>query len=241
MNISGIKAKARESLKGNWGTAVLITLCLYGILYAANFISAFSGGLLGIAITIITIPLEFGMIFSFLKIRKKEDVGVGDFFNLGFKNFAKSWGIVGNTLLKIWVPLVVLIVSLVVLIIGIVIISIGGVQDEIAILLIGLFIIIAAFIGYMISIVWLYVKGLLYSLANIIAMDNEELTAKEAIEKSEEMMKGNRGKYFLLNLSFIGWSFLTVFTLGIGILWLIPYMEFSNIEFYEELKASKEQ
>ena len=48
-------------------------------------------------------------------------------------------------------------------------------------------------------------------------------------------MKGNRWRFFWLGFSFIGWAFLCAFTLGIGMLWLLPYMMISMIVFYEEL------
>ena len=52
-------------------------------------------------------------------------------------------------------------------------------------------------------------------------------------------MKGHRGKYILLQLSFIGWIILSVFTLYIGMLWIFPYMQISMICFYEALKENK--
>ena len=46
-------------------------------------------------------------------------------------------------------------------------------------------------------------------------------------------MTGKRGKLFCLQLSFIGWAILAVFTLGIGYLWLIPYVQIAIIAFYK--------
>jgi uncharacterized membrane protein len=50
-------------------------------------------------------------------------------------------------------------------------------------------------------------------------------------------MKGHKMKLFLLDLSFIGWSLLCIFTLGIGLLWLIPYMQSARAAFYEDLRT----
>lgn len=47
-------------------------------------------------------------------------------------------------------------------------------------------------------------------------------------------MDGYKWRYFLLNLSFIGWGILCIFTLGIGLLWLIPYINTSLAEFYRQ-------
>ena len=59
------------------------------------------------------------------------------------------------------------------------------------------------------------------------------LTAKEAVEKSKELMTGNRAKLFWLELSFIGWAILAAVTFGIGYLWLLPYIQFATIAFYK--------
>lgn len=63
----------------------------------------------------------------------------------------------------------------------------------------------------------------------------------EAIKKSSEMMRGYKTDYFLLQLSFIGWGFLCLFTFGIGFLWLSPYVKTSNAVFYRELKKIQEE
>ena len=62
-----------------------------------------------------------------------------------------------------------------------------------------------------------------------------ELTGMQTASKSQELMKGHKGGYFILNLSFIGWAILSVLTLGIGFLWLLPYMQVSFVCFYDAL------
>ena len=79
------------------------------------------------------------------------------------------------------------------------------------------------------------IKSLLYTLAYYISYDNPELSSKECVLKSAELMKGNRSKYFLLLLSLSGWAILAAFTFGIGLLWLMPYMQIATVCFYEHL------
>lgn len=50
-------------------------------------------------------------------------------------------------------------------------------------------------------------------------------------------MDGYKMKLFLLDLSFIGWMILSILTLGIGLLFLQPYMNTARAAFYEDLKA----
>ena len=52
-----------------------------------------------------------------------------------------------------------------------------------------------------------------------------------------KIMDGNKMKLFLLDLSFIGWIFLSMLTFGIGFIFVAPYMENAHAAFYEELVA----
>lgn len=49
-------------------------------------------------------------------------------------------------------------------------------------------------------------------------------------------MDGHKWRLFCLHLSFIGWWLLCTLTLGIGTLWLAPYIQNSTAAFYEDLK-----
>ena len=80
------------------------------------------------------------------------------------------------------------------------------------------------------------VKFYAYSMTPYILVDNPELSANEAINLSQKMMKGHKFDLFFLQLSFIGWIFLSIFTLGIGLLWLIPYMMTAQAAFYQDIK-----
>ena len=83
-------------------------------------------------------------------------------------------------------------------------------------------------------------KSYSYRLVPYILKDNPELTAKEVLARSTEMMAGNRWQAFKLDLSFIGWILLTVLTLGIaGIFWTNPYMQNTNAALYLSLKEQR--
>lgn len=81
------------------------------------------------------------------------------------------------------------------------------------------------------------IKSISYSQTYFIMRDNPEMGAGEAINRSMEMMKGHKMEYFLLGLSFIGWLLLCIPTAGIGLLWVIPYMQTAVGEFYKSLKG----
>ena len=83
------------------------------------------------------------------------------------------------------------------------------------------------------------VAGYSYAMTNYILAEHPELTASEAIDKSKQMMYGNRGRLFCLQLSFIGWNLLCILTLGIGNLWLIPYKQAAEAAFYREVSGTE--
>ena len=79
------------------------------------------------------------------------------------------------------------------------------------------------------------IKSYAYSMAYFVKIDNPNYTAKQALDESERLMKGNKMKLFLLDLSFIGWAFLGVLCLGVGTLWVNTYIKATYTEFYRDL------
>lgn len=75
-----------------------------------------------------------------------------------------------------------------------------------------------------------------YSMTRYIQAEQPELTPSKAIARSKEMMDGNRWRLFCLQMSFIGWNILSMLTLGIGNLWLLPYQQAATAAFYRDLK-----
>ena len=79
------------------------------------------------------------------------------------------------------------------------------------------------------------IAAIRYSQAFFLLCENPQMTPMEAINRSKEIMDGHKMEYFLLDLSFIGWIFLGALTLGIGYLWLSPYMSMAHACFYRNL------
>lgn len=85
------------------------------------------------------------------------------------------------------------------------------------------------------------IKFYAYAMTPYILIDNPELSANQAINLSCKMMKGHKFDLFFLQLSFIGWGILSVFTGGIGLLWLMPYMMSAQAAFYQDIKQNFSQ
>lgn len=239
-----VRAQAREALKGKWGKGALIILAYLAFSFALGFIAGIFGedslvyDLIEIATTIIQVPISFGLVNAFVKLKRNEEVKSFDFLSLGFSNFKRAWGIGLSVVLKIIVPFIGLILGMV-LIVGAIVSATassvlgGSAEPSIGLILVGL-------ILFLVSYIWMILKSLYYSLTTFIAIDNPNMSSSEVVNESRRMMEGNRWKIFVLSLSFIGWIILTVCTFGIGYFWVLPYMQIASICFYESLLGKNE-
>lgn len=211
---SELRAQARERLEGQWGTFVLMTFLMLVIQ------------------TILQIP---GYIGSLLEILSPENV----LASLSFSNISNilsllalplSWGLTVSLLRNHREESV----DLENLFDG----FRGGRYTRVfcALFLVNLF----TFLWTLLLIIPGIMKAFSYALTPYIIMDEPELTARQAITRSCEIMQGRRWKLFCLSLSFIGWGILCILTFGIGILWLVPYMNASVAAFYEDARAEYE-
>ncbi|MDR0930897.1 MAG: DUF975 family protein [Clostridiales bacterium] len=204
--VSTFRARAREDLKGRWGSAIgaLVLFVISGVVinFICTFVANIFGGqenLVGLFVLqlltfLLSVPIAFGFIMFMLNFaRKDKDVAATDIYN-GYNYF---------------VPVVVLNILL-----------------NIFILLWTMLLIIPGII-----------KSIEYSQAQFILADDPTIAPIEAINESKKMMYGNKMKYFLLNLSFIGWGILTVITFGIAAIWVGPYMQTALAEFYLEVSG----
>lgn len=104
----------------------------------------------------------------------------------------------------------------------------------------------------------LYIKMIQYSLIPEILVENRQLSAKKAMRLSIKLTKGNKGKIFVLGLSFIGWYLLVMIvpmificlspvlmefsiigmmvTSAIGMIFLSPYLITAGINAYRSIK-----
>lgn len=81
------------------------------------------------------------------------------------------------------------------------------------------------------------IAALSYSQIFYILSEDKNIGINDAIEKSKKMMYGYKWKFFRLQLRFIGWALLCILTLGIGFLWLIPYIQVTAAKFYDDIKG----
>lgn len=216
MNISEIKYEARQSLKGEWGKVVGLTF-LYFILSSA---------------------ISFSV----------EVYTSGGFMNWLYQDYTPPLATVLDVLINIiLIPLTVAISWFYLDIVREKSPEIPQIftiytDAKLALkatgttIMIGIF----TFLWALLLLIPGIIKGIAYSQTFMILKDHPELSVFEAITESRRRMDGYKWKFFLLNLSFIGWGFLCLLSLGIGFLWLTPYIYTSNASFYHNLIAEKE-
>lgn len=318
MKAKDFRKEARESLRGKWQIALIISLIYTAIIFAINLLSTYVNGIFGIAILVITPPLAYGTAYAYFHLKNGENVGYADFLKVGFSNFGKSWKITWEIIKKCWWCILLIIIPIIILIVGlgsIIYNNVSGIssypynssysyydynyddydylddyydssssysdytdsyeeyldnyydrnndsyssRQNVLKLISGMaagtiIVSVLVMLGYITIAVLVTIKMMLYVLSYYIAVSNENLTPKEAVLESERLMRGNRGRYFCLVLSFIGWSFLAGLASGIvsisgitilssivaevGVILLTPYMTFSIIAFYQELSRN---
>ena len=228
MNRSELKSLSKSQLKGYWKVPILLTL-IYGLVVLGlwltqNFFIAQPVAFLFLLLTlVIEICATVGFPNFYLKfIKNREDTTLKDFF-VSKTLLLKSLG---------YVLLMSLIGAIVGLIIGLILVSsmcysmFAGdyLQPSWGI------IVVILLIGVLLTIFCLSV-----AMTTFILVDKEGIGVFKAIGLSIKMMKGYKWKLFLLYLSFIGWALLCILTLGIGYLWLAPYIYLTLTNFYKEL------
>lgn len=107
---------------------------------------------------------------------------------------------------------------------------------------------VRALVAYLLMVVFILLWSLLLIVPGIIAalsysqtffilVEDKSIKASDALKKSKAMMNGNKKKLFFLGLRFLGWALLCVLTLGIGFLWLLPYVNVTMAKFYDEVSS----
>jgi len=215
LSISQIKKKALASLKGKWGVGVLLTLTVF------------------LVTTFVPTVAEMMMSGGFSAwVDEEESSTAANLVSLFF-----SFLFIPLSVASYWFYLVIARwndpkISQVFAVYK---------EWELSLKVIGTSILMGIFtmLWTLLLIIPGIIKGMAYSQAFFLMKDNPEYSALEAITESRKRMNGYKWKYFLMNLSFIGWIFIAIFTLGIGFLWLTPYISTANATFYNEFIAPR--
>jgi len=219
-----LMAMARAALDGHWGLAIggLLIFCLImGVLAAIPV----AGGLISF---VISGPLMVGWTMFWLNLSRKAPAEIGQLFE-GFKIFGNAF------VAYLLIMLLMFAWSMPALVVGIVmavIVAKGVIAQGVAGLGSMLYLIPLVLVAIIPAVIAQY----RYSQTYYILNDVPGVGPLDAIRRSTQMMKGNKWKLFCLQCRFIGWALLCILTLGLGFLWLTPYMLVSFSSFYDDVK-----
>ena len=230
-----LKENAKQKLSGNWGEPIAVTAILGAITFGASFVFGLIVGILMIPLTVLMTGLiisggEEGYLMSSIISAISEGVS----------------NILSSGLSLLLVPLTI----------GFLTYFLAFAKNDGSKNISNVFegykksfgkSILAAFLKGVYTFLWTLlfivpgiIKTYAYSMTEYIIADDPSVSATEAIKRSQEMMDGHKWELFELEISFIGWGILALFTCGIGFLWLTPYMQTAITDFYLQLKEEYE-
>lgn len=100
-----------------------------------------------------------------------------------------------------------------------------------------LLVVIYVFLWSLLLIIPGIIKSYSYRMVPYILAEDPDIDAKDAITMSREMMDGHKWNAFVLDLSFLGWIILGVFTAGLlWIFYVFPYLHNTNAQLYLAIK-----
>lgn len=80
------------------------------------------------------------------------------------------------------------------------------------------------------------IKAYEYSMVPYILAQHPDMESTEVFERSKELTRDNKFNIFILELSFIGWILLGLMCCGIGVLFVVPYVDITMTHLYIKLK-----
>lgn len=226
MNLSLIKQNAKNILSNN--------KCLYGYTFLYFLILVVGGFILGL------IPI-IGFIGTFVLSIFMSLLAIGFTYQLSNGNFMNVNGLIGKFekffVTYIWYILYfwpVYLIAFATSAVGM-IMAMLAYGSDIAGILSGIIM-----IGGSVFAIYYEIKLVFdFAVAYYVAVDDSasNLSAKDCLKTSKEMMKGHKMEFFMLSLSFFGWFLLTGITFGLAGLYVLPYYQLSIANFYNEIKS----
>jgi len=227
-----MKARAREALREQRGTAILLLIAVSAVTLISAIIDEIVLRAFGdvaywvvywIGMLIIYVA-TVNMAGEYIKIYEGEGAGAGAVFSgFGVNFLRKLGGMAWMTLwLAIWGMAAVFFYTF-----TITILAFDGEWGLLALISVG---------GLTVFIPAI-VKLLEYHLTPYILASCPDVGARAALRLSSRMMQKYRGTLLMLMLSFIGWGLLSVFTFFIlAIVFVLPYFYIASAGFFVELR-----
>lgn len=229
---SELKSIAKGKLRGQYGlpmgAMVLVTLTVFIISIASSFIFFrnlnFSKLIIYYVISILNSMifsiLSVGLCSLFLDLCREKEYSLSNVFFV-FRNNP------GHAIGLIIIPILMAIACFIILLV------VSGCLHFFFPKVIGGLIIILCYIISIIAIMIMYIS---FSQVFFIYIDDPYKGVLNTLKESSALMKGNKARYFYLQISFLGLFILSIFSCYIGLLWIGPYYSTTQALFYQDLR-----
>lgn len=169
-------------------------------------------------VSLYTIVVVVGLTSYCMRVARHEEAGYHNLMD-GFAFFGRAIGIyiLRNIFVILW--------TLLAIIPGIILIIVS--------IFVGMSVFILGFVVYMAGVIFAISVSYRYRLSYYYLIDNPNMKCTEAITASKNTMAGRKGSLFKLDLSFLGWSILSMLTWGIASIWVAPYYGTVEANFYD--------
>lgn len=99
-----------------------------------------------------------------------------------------------------------------------------------------------AYLGaLLVQVAVMIIMEIMFSQVLFLSLDFPDKSIKETIALGRKIMKGNWGRFFRLQLSFIPWHLLAAVTMGIAYIWVLPYVRATYANFYLDLMKNQKK
>lgn len=179
-------------------------------------------GVVSLLLDLYSTLMGFGFTSYALRMARNEQSGIGNLFDGFQKPLRVLWASILMSLFECLWGLLGILPGAAVMVIGF---AMEG--DTFALVMAGYWLMLVGFLAAAL------VVGLRYRLTNYFILDDPGCTARQAIRRSKETMRGWKMELFTLDLSMFGWVLLGGITCGILMVWVGPYMEAVQANFYD--------
>lgn len=239
------KLQARVLLSGHWSKSILITLLSFIYFFisillvdiiASLFYNNIITGILLFLDVFIVLPILYSSTITIKNISTKKDkFYYSDFIKLAIANSKRIFKVGGLLFIEILPIFLIFILSFTFLMWSVLQSTyIYTLYNSLGVNY--LIIIIISFITTVISSNLLIRKWIISLISSFIMDDNKDLKMMEVVVKSKLIYKNNKKKFLNLNSSFSLLFLLSIFTLGIGFIILIPYIKLSFYFAYKSIE-----
>ena len=170
--------------------------------------TAMVGLFLAIVLFLYQTVMNFGLANYALHLWRREPCGQSSLFD----GFAMVGRVIGaQILVSIFTFLWAMLLAIPLVVVIFVAATMGG---------FGIVVVFAAYIAYIMGLIAIILR---YALVDFALADDPALGALGAIQRSKDLMRGYKGAYFVLGLSFLGWMLLCgllVIVLTVAMTWM---------------------